>query len=256
MTESTFSRFSLRFWVSWPDSFAKVQTVTFDFDSGTPTLSRGQSTPFEQRSGGITAQFSSPTGAAFSIQNDVEHRLEAVSVFRQLPVRQQPQQERPGDQVQPTAGEQFQPDIRYCRFPPKSRLLRPIQLMAYLDTNGNAGRGLGDRARNLRDRTPCRWARCHSTQADGSVQPGRNRRHRFKRLGAHRTSWWTTLKSRRHRFCMSHRAVSAASYDERSASGSGIDCQRRSDKDWHRVRKQSTLAAAADRRWPNASAHS
>ncbi len=54
----------------WPVISARGQTVTFDFDSGTPVLSTGQNTPFDQTSGGITARFSSPPGTAFSIQTD------------------------------------------------------------------------------------------------------------------------------------------------------------------------------------------
>lgn len=50
--------------------WAEGQTVTFDFDNGMPPLAAGQSTPFDQTSGGITARFSSPSGAAFSIQTD------------------------------------------------------------------------------------------------------------------------------------------------------------------------------------------
>lgn len=55
---------------------AKVALVTdsipFDFDTGAPPLSVGQSTPFIQTSGGITGSFSSPTLGAggFSIQTD------------------------------------------------------------------------------------------------------------------------------------------------------------------------------------------
>ena len=46
-------------------------TVSFDFDTGTPSLSMGQSIPFNQTSGEVTAYFSSPSGpAAFSIQSD------------------------------------------------------------------------------------------------------------------------------------------------------------------------------------------
>jgi hypothetical protein len=49
---------------------AAAQTVTFDFDTATPILSNGQNTPFDQTSGGISAHFSSPSGAAFSVQSD------------------------------------------------------------------------------------------------------------------------------------------------------------------------------------------
>ena len=45
-------------------------TTTFDFDSSSPSLSTGQSTPFDQTSDGITAQFSSPSDpATFSVQS-------------------------------------------------------------------------------------------------------------------------------------------------------------------------------------------
>ena len=57
----------LGFWPSYP---AQAQTVTFDFDSGTPTLFTGQSVPFDQTFGGVTAHFSSPQGSVFSVQTD------------------------------------------------------------------------------------------------------------------------------------------------------------------------------------------
>lgn len=45
-------------------------TVTFDFDSGSPILSTGKSTPFEDTSDDVTAQFSSSADpAGFSIQS-------------------------------------------------------------------------------------------------------------------------------------------------------------------------------------------
>jgi hypothetical protein len=49
---------------------AEAQVVTFDFDTGTPALTTGQSVPLDQTSGGVTAHFSSPQGVAFSVQND------------------------------------------------------------------------------------------------------------------------------------------------------------------------------------------
>lgn len=55
---------------TWSAHCAKAQTVIFNFDTGTPTLARGQNLPFDQTAGGITAQFSSPSGAAFSVQSD------------------------------------------------------------------------------------------------------------------------------------------------------------------------------------------
>jgi hypothetical protein len=45
---------------------AEGQTVTFDFDAGTPPLTAGQTLPLDQTSGGITAHFTGP----FSVQSD------------------------------------------------------------------------------------------------------------------------------------------------------------------------------------------
>ncbi len=55
-----------------PALSSKAATVTFDFDTGTPPLSTGQSTPLDQTSGGVTAHCSSPTVGAggFSVQSD------------------------------------------------------------------------------------------------------------------------------------------------------------------------------------------
>lgn len=45
-------------------------TSIFDFDTGSPSLPTGKSTPFDQTSSGVTAHFSSPSDpAAFSVQN-------------------------------------------------------------------------------------------------------------------------------------------------------------------------------------------
>ena len=53
-----------------PPSPAISREIAFDFDSGAPVFHTGQSTPFSQTSGGLTATFSSPADpAAFSIQN-------------------------------------------------------------------------------------------------------------------------------------------------------------------------------------------
>ena len=49
---------------------ARGGIITFDFDTGTPTLVTGQNVPFDQTSGGVTAHFSSPEGAVFSVQTD------------------------------------------------------------------------------------------------------------------------------------------------------------------------------------------
>jgi hypothetical protein len=48
---------------------ALAQTVTFDFDSGTPAPTLGQAIPFSYDSGGVTASFDSPTNNAFSVQD-------------------------------------------------------------------------------------------------------------------------------------------------------------------------------------------
>lgn len=58
---------ALGLWTACP---VGAQSVIFDFDTGAPALTNGQNTPFDQTSGGITAHFSSPSGAAFSIQTD------------------------------------------------------------------------------------------------------------------------------------------------------------------------------------------
>lgn len=44
-------------------------SLVFDFDTGTPALSTGQSTPFDQTSGGVTAHFSVPSNFGFSLQS-------------------------------------------------------------------------------------------------------------------------------------------------------------------------------------------
>jgi hypothetical protein len=45
-------------------------SVTFDFDTGTPALAANQTTPLDQTSGALTAQFSAPNAPAFSVQTD------------------------------------------------------------------------------------------------------------------------------------------------------------------------------------------
>jgi len=53
-----------------PTPIMTPSTITFDFDTGSPTPSVGQNTPFDQTSGGVTANFSSPSDpATFSVQN-------------------------------------------------------------------------------------------------------------------------------------------------------------------------------------------
>ena len=48
-----------------------VMTVTYDFDTATEALSVGQVTSFDQSSGGVSGQFSSPLAeGSFSVQND------------------------------------------------------------------------------------------------------------------------------------------------------------------------------------------
>jgi hypothetical protein len=52
-------------------NFAQASnTAVFDLDTGTPVLSTGQGLEFDQTSNGVTAHFSSPDGAVFSIQTD------------------------------------------------------------------------------------------------------------------------------------------------------------------------------------------
>ena len=60
----------LAFLSVWSLPSTNAQTVTFDFDTGTPVLPVGRNTPLEQTSGGITARFGSPNDPAFSVQTD------------------------------------------------------------------------------------------------------------------------------------------------------------------------------------------
>ena len=53
----------------WPTYSAAAQTVTFDFDTGTPTVNTYQNLPIDQTTGGITARFSALSGG-FSVQTD------------------------------------------------------------------------------------------------------------------------------------------------------------------------------------------
>ena len=62
--------------VVWTPTFVRAATpfiVSFDFDNCTPVLSMGQSFPFNQTSGEVTAYFSSPSdtsvASAFSVQS-------------------------------------------------------------------------------------------------------------------------------------------------------------------------------------------
>jgi hypothetical protein len=57
-----------------PAFSAEPATATYDFDTGTPALTTGQNTPFDQTSGGITAHFSALAGS-FSIQTDTSSGL-------------------------------------------------------------------------------------------------------------------------------------------------------------------------------------
>ncbi|MFO1433052.1 MAG: PEP-CTERM sorting domain-containing protein [Candidatus Competibacteraceae bacterium] len=54
-------------WRAYP---ASATPLTFDFDTGTPPLTVGMTIPLTQEVGGVTAQFSSPSGGAFSVQTD------------------------------------------------------------------------------------------------------------------------------------------------------------------------------------------
>ena len=54
----------------WPTCPARASLVTFDFDTGTPTLTAGETIPLDQTSGGLTAHFSpQPSMGGFSVQN-------------------------------------------------------------------------------------------------------------------------------------------------------------------------------------------
>jgi hypothetical protein len=68
--------------------WAQAQTVTFDFDTGTPALSTGQGLPIDQSSGGITAHFSTPAGSGgMSVQTDAsaQYQLPEMSGHYLLP---------------------------------------------------------------------------------------------------------------------------------------------------------------------------
>jgi hypothetical protein len=63
-----------------PDSI-QGQAVIFDLDTATPALTVYENMPFDQTSDGVKARFSSPQGAAFSIQTDITtgYKLSAFS---------------------------------------------------------------------------------------------------------------------------------------------------------------------------------
>ena len=52
----------------WLGNLAGAQTATFDLDTATPTLTPGQTVPFDQTAGAVTAHFSASSGG-FSVQN-------------------------------------------------------------------------------------------------------------------------------------------------------------------------------------------
>ena len=54
-----------------PRPAASQGSATFNFDTGNPVLTLGQSTPFDQSSGGLSAHFSSPAGSAYQVQSDL-----------------------------------------------------------------------------------------------------------------------------------------------------------------------------------------
>lgn len=60
-----------------------ANSTTFDFDTGAPPLSAGQSTPLSQTSGGVIAYFTSPTIGAngFSIQTDSSTQFHMSQFF-------------------------------------------------------------------------------------------------------------------------------------------------------------------------------
>ena len=58
---------------------AYAQSVSFDFDSATPALTMGQTVPFDQTMGGVTAHFRDSTGD-FSVQNSDSTSL-TLSLF-------------------------------------------------------------------------------------------------------------------------------------------------------------------------------
>ena len=62
---------------------ARAQTVTFDFDTATPTLTTGQATPFDQTTGGVAAHFTAAAGGlgGASIQNAANTPQLTLSLF-------------------------------------------------------------------------------------------------------------------------------------------------------------------------------
>ena len=52
----------------WLGNLAGAQTATFDLDTATPALTPGQTVPFDQTAGAVTAHFSASSGG-FSVQN-------------------------------------------------------------------------------------------------------------------------------------------------------------------------------------------
>jgi hypothetical protein len=63
-----------------PTSSAAAQTVTFDFDTATPTLTTFQNLPLDQTIGGVSARFSAVSGG-FSVQSEAStgYRLSQFS---------------------------------------------------------------------------------------------------------------------------------------------------------------------------------
>ena len=61
---------------------APSAAITFDLDTGSPALVPGQNVPLDQTSGGVTAHFSSPSGAgAYSIQSQTTFPAVVLSQF-------------------------------------------------------------------------------------------------------------------------------------------------------------------------------
>jgi hypothetical protein len=123
----------------WPRCYANAQTVTFDFDTGIPALSTGQSLPFDQQSGGITAHFSSPTVGAggFSVQSDAttQYRMSQFSANYLWP----------NSVYNPALEIQFSQPLTSITFTfatadfQQVEIPTTVQLTAYLDATGTVG---------------------------------------------------------------------------------------------------------------------
>ena len=114
---------------------APAQVATFDFDTGTPTLSPYQGLPVDQTSGGATAHFSAAVGA-YSIQTASSLGGMRLSMFSgKFPV--------PGNQIGSVLEIRFSQWVTNLSFPFATVQIQPIEnetpleLRAYLDSTNS-----------------------------------------------------------------------------------------------------------------------